>query len=197
MLLTIKMFDLLQVLSIISFLVLLKSDAQVMLEVPSLMKCKFDKIYQLGDSLSDTGNFIREGFLGAFSPFAKLPYGQHFPQNQSTGRCSDGLLMIDFIALGCGLPLLIPYKDQNGNFSHGANFAVAGATTLPAEILIEKNALLLVGEIGGNEFNYGLLQGKTLEELRAMVPEVVQIIINAVKVCFSFPFPMLLIRETY
>lgn len=102
-----------------------------------------------------------------------------------------------YTALGCGLPLLIPYKDQNGNFSHGANFAVAGATTLPAEILIEKNALLLVGEIGGNEFNYGLLQGKTLEELRAMVPEVVQIIINAVKVCFSFPFPMLLKRETY
>lgn len=95
--LTINMLDLLQVLSILSFLVLLKSDAQVMLEVPSSMKCKFEKIYQLGDSLSDTGNFIKESFLGAFSPFAKLPYGQNFPQSKSTGRCSDGLLMIDFI----------------------------------------------------------------------------------------------------
>ncbi|KAM3378156.1 acetylajmalan esterase-like [Capsicum galapagoense] len=223
MTLTIKMLDLLQVLSILSFLVLLKSNAQLMLEVPSLMKCKFDKIYQLGDSLSDTGNFIRESFLGAFSPFAKLPYGQNFPQNKSTGRCSDGLLMIDFIAMECGLPLLNPYKDQNANFRHGANFAVAGATALPAEILIDKKinsnplvtnsslsvqldwmsshfnstcfldcskdlkkALFLVGEIGGNEFNYGLLQGKTMEELTAMVPEVVQIIINAVETVIGF-----------
>ncbi|XP_060219144.1 acetylajmalan esterase-like [Lycium barbarum] len=215
---------LLQVLTIVFFLVLLKSDAQLMVEVPPLMKCKFDKIYQLGDSLSDTGNFIRESFLGAFSPFAKLPYGQNFPQNKSTGRCSDGLLMIDFIAQGCGLPLLNPYKDQNANFTHGANFAVAGATALPTEIMVEKKissnslitnsslsvqldwmfshfkstcssadcsedlkrALFLVGEIGGNEINYGLLQGKPIEELRAMVPEIVQIIINAVKAVIGF-----------
>nr|XP_016511139.1 PREDICTED: acetylajmalan esterase-like isoform X1 [Nicotiana tabacum] len=226
MALAIRVLDLLRVLSIISFLVLLhflqKTDAQVLIpQVPTLMKCKFDKIYQLGDSLSDTGNFIRESLVGAFSPFAKLPYGENFFQNESTGRCSDGLLMIDFIALECGLPLLNPYKDQNGNFTHGANFAVAGATALPAEIMAEKKisnsltnsslnvqldwmsshfksacstecsedlkkALFLVGEIGGNEFNYGLLQGKPMEELRAMVPEVVQTIINAVKTIIGF-----------
>ncbi|PHT63189.1 hypothetical protein T459_32998 [Capsicum annuum] len=49
-----------------------------------------------------------------------------------------------------------------------------------------KKALFLVGEIGGNEFNYGLLQGKTMEELTAMVPEVVQIIINAVETVIGF-----------
>nr|XP_009612112.1 acetylajmalan esterase-like [Nicotiana tomentosiformis] len=138
--------------------------------------------------------------------------------------------MIDFIALECGLPFLNPYKDQNGNFTHGANFAVAGATVLPGEIMAEKKisnsvtnsslnvqldwmsshfkstcstecsedlkkALFLVGEIGGNEFNYGLLQGKPMEELRAMVHEVVQTIINAVKVCF--PFSLFLVCETH
>ncbi|XP_070036826.1 GDSL esterase/lipase At5g45910-like isoform X2 [Nicotiana tomentosiformis] len=102
MALAIRVLDLLRVLSIVSFLVLLqflqKTDAQVLIpQVPTLMKCKFDKIYQLGDSLSDTGNFIRESLVGAFSPFAKLPYGENFFQNKSTGRCSDGLLMIDFI----------------------------------------------------------------------------------------------------
>ncbi|KAK4378966.1 hypothetical protein RND71_000828 [Anisodus tanguticus] len=214
--LDVKMFTLLELLtdlcpltlSLILQQYLHKSDAQLILEDPPLMKCKFNKIYQLGDSLSDTGNFIRESVLGAFSPFAELPYGQNFIQHKSTGRCSDGLLMVDFIALECGLPLLNPYKDQNANFTHGANFAVAGATALPAEILTDKKinsnslitnsslsvqldwmfshfkstcstgelkkALFLVGEIGGNEFNYGLLQGKPMEELRAMVPEVVQ-----------------------
>lgn len=43
-----------------------------------------------------------------------------------------------FTALECGLPLLNPYKDQNGNFTHGANFAVTGATALPTEILTDK-----------------------------------------------------------
>lgn len=43
-----------------------------------------------------------------------------------------------YTALECGLPFLNPYKDQNGNFTHGANFAVAGATVLPGEIMAEK-----------------------------------------------------------
>ncbi|XP_009771738.1 acetylajmalan esterase-like isoform X2 [Nicotiana sylvestris] len=44
-----------------------------------------------------------------------------------------------------------------------------------------KKSLFLAGEVGGNEFNYGLLQGKTMNELRNMVPEVVQTIIQGVK----------------
>lgn len=47
-----------------------------------------------------------------------------------------------------------------------------------------KKSLFLVGEIGGNEFNYGLLQGKSIEELRKMVPIVIQTIIHGVKVRF-------------
>lgn len=45
-----------------------------------------------------------------------------------------------------------------------------------------KNALFLVGEIGANDYNYALLQGKTIEEVKEMVPEVVQAIKNAVEV---------------
>ena len=52
----------------------------------------FDAIYQLGDSISDTGNLIREN---PNTPFSHLPYGQSF-FNNPTGRCSNGLLMLDF-----------------------------------------------------------------------------------------------------
>ncbi|XP_070024638.1 acetylajmalan esterase-like isoform X4 [Nicotiana sylvestris] len=47
-----------------------------------------------------------------------------------------------------------------------------------------KKSLFLAGEVGGNEFNYGLLQGKTMNELRNMVPEVVQTIIQGVKMTY-------------
>lgn len=52
-------------------------------------------IYNFGDSISDTGNLIRESPAGLLQYIAKLPYGMdmHGP----TGRCSDGYLMIDFL----------------------------------------------------------------------------------------------------
>ncbi|XP_070049940.1 acetylajmalan esterase-like [Nicotiana tomentosiformis] len=187
-----------------------------MLQKPRLINCKFDKIYQLGDSLSDTGNCIRESICGARTACARLPYGMDFFQKKTTGRCSNGMLMTDFIALESGLPLLNPIKDQTANFRHGADFAVAGATALPVEILENKKmvnlstnsslsvqldwmsshfqttgytdrpdklkkALFLVGGIGGNEFIFGLLEGKTMEETRRMVPEVVEAIIHGVR----------------
>ncbi|KAJ8529493.1 hypothetical protein K7X08_036328 [Anisodus acutangulus] len=211
------------VLSLVIFVVLQqKGDAQQVLNLKKLglMKCRFDKIYQFGDSISDTGNCIRESICGAHSSCTRLPYGMDF-FDKATGRCSNGMLIIDFIALGSGLPLLSPYKDQSANFRNGANFAVAGATALSAEVLAEKkiamsftnsslsvqldwmsshfqttgstdcpaklkNSLFLVGEIGGNEINYGLSQGKTLEELRRMVPDVVHTIIHGVKRVIRF-----------
>ncbi|XVE95265.1 hypothetical protein REPUB_Repub02eG0081400 [Reevesia pubescens] len=38
----------------------------------------------------------------------------------------------------------------------------------------------MVGEIGGNDYNYALFQGKTPEEVRFMVPKVIQAIKDAV-----------------
>ncbi|KAL3381870.1 hypothetical protein AABB24_001791 [Solanum stoloniferum] len=197
-----------------------KSDAEelIKLEKPRLRNCKIDRIYQFGDSISDTGNCKREPLCQSHSDCGSHPYGMNFYQS-ATGRCSDGMIMIDFIALESGLPLLNPYKDQSANFRHGVNFAVAGCTGISAEIMAEnkifntaftnssltvqldwmsshfqttdcpkklKKSLFLVGEIGGNEFNYGLLQGKTIEELRRMVPVVVQTIIHGVKRVINF-----------
>lgn len=203
------------ILLIISLLVLQqKGDAH---KPGLLMKCRFDKIYQLGDSLSDTGNCLREKLCGTHSSCRRFPYGMNVFR-KSTGRCSDGMLMIDFIARESGLPLLNPYKDRKANFSHGANFAVAGATALSIEYLTRKKiamsftnsslsvqidwmsshfksiyspeklkkSLFLVGEIGGNEFNYGLAQGKTIDEMRRMVPDVVQTIVHGVKRVIDF-----------
>lgn len=57
----------------------------------------YNAIFNFGDSLSDTGNFLASGAL-LFPVIGKLPYGQTF-FNRSTGRCSDGRLVIDFIGM--------------------------------------------------------------------------------------------------
>lgn len=62
-------------------------------DIHTLRSCKIDKIYQLGDSIADTGNRMLENPLDACS---RLPYGESISQGP-TGRCSDGLLMIDHI----------------------------------------------------------------------------------------------------
>jgi hypothetical protein len=41
----------------------------------------------------------------------------------------------------------------------------------------------MVGEIGGNDYNYAFMFNKTTEEISVLVPEVVRAIKDAVAVC--------------
>ncbi|KAK9099988.1 hypothetical protein Scep_023418 [Stephania cephalantha] len=100
--------------------------------------CSFDAIYQFGDSISDTGNMILEN-AGFASRFARLPYGQNYPAKVSTGRCSNGLLMIDYFASAFSLPSPKPHLGKDKDFKSGVNFAVAGATALPSDTLLKFN----------------------------------------------------------
>uniref|UniRef100_A0A0D3F7B8 Esterase n=1 Tax=Oryza barthii TaxID=65489 RepID=A0A0D3F7B8_9ORYZ len=149
-------------------------------------------IYNLGDSLSDTGNLARQGATGGLLRYTtRLPYG--VTVGRATGRCSDGYLIIDFLARDLGLPLLNPYLDEGADFAHGVNFAVAGATALNTTALAARGitvphtnspldlrwfkefmnsttsspqeireklskSLVMLGEIGGNDYNYAFLQ---------------------------------------
>ncbi|CDP19870.1 unnamed protein product [Coffea canephora] len=102
---------------------------------PLLSACRFDQVYQLGDSISDTGNLIRESPFGVALPLARNPYGQTFSHPKATARCFNGLIMIDYIAQALGLPLVNPNKDTKVNFERGANFTIAGATALSSAAL--------------------------------------------------------------
>ncbi|URE24766.1 lipid catabolic process [Musa troglodytarum] len=141
-----------------------------------------------GDSLADTGNAIRLGGLGG--PTGSPPYGRTF-FNRPTGRFSDGRLIVDFIAQGLGLPLLPPYLGggSSEDFRQGVNFAVAGATALDLSFFREKgiqatwtdkslhdvlnSSLILMGEIGGNDYNQPFFQGIKVDEIRPFVPSVI------------------------
>ncbi|CAL5206635.1 unnamed protein product [Lathyrus oleraceus] len=92
--------------------------------------CYFPAIFNFGASNSDTG-----GLASAFEA-PGFPYGETY-FNRSTGRYSDGRIILDFIAQNFGLPYLSPYLNSLGsNFSHGANFAtVASTIRMPTSIL--------------------------------------------------------------
>lgn len=179
--------------------------------------CSFQSLYQLGDSISDVGNLIRVGVAGSRSSCGRLPYGQTF-FGKPTGRCSDGLLMIDHVANSLQLPMLEPHLNPHAKTDHGVNFAVAGSTALNSSFFSQRNlhvpvtnsplstqlswfndhlhrvchnqascverlehALVFVGEIGGNDYNAGSFQHKTVAEIRTYVPSVVRAVTNAVR----------------
>ncbi|KMS96869.1 hypothetical protein BVRB_8g199450 [Beta vulgaris subsp. vulgaris] len=120
------------------------------------------------------------------------------------------------------LPFLDPYLNKDGNFTHGVNFAVAGASALNYSALAMKDivslvtnssldvqldwfkshlnstfhsiseckerlakSLIIMGEIGGNDYNWELFQRKSISKVYKMVPEVVQVIEKAIKEVIS------------
>ncbi|KAK1285848.1 GDSL esterase/lipase [Acorus calamus] len=97
-----------------------------------VIKGRYKAIYCIGDSLADTGNLATYNATNT-PPF---PYGETY-FHRSTGRYSNGRLIIDFIAQEIGLPFIPPYLDGSGGhgFKWGANFAVSGATALPVRFL--------------------------------------------------------------
>ncbi|KAK9117670.1 hypothetical protein Sjap_016617 [Stephania japonica] len=176
--------------------------------------CSLDAMYNFGDSLSDTGNLAQELFGGTQILQNAVMYKNSMGK---TGRCSNGKLLIDFLAEGFNLPLLNPSLDKSKTFDKGANFAVAGATALTVETLNSmgiysiatrsslpvqlgwfenlcksictdknackekfKNTLFVVGEIGGNDFNYAASSGSVQGELQ-LTPLVIGTIKSAVQ----------------
>ncbi|TVU35966.1 hypothetical protein EJB05_17873 [Eragrostis curvula] len=88
----------------------------------------FDRVFSFGDSLTDTGNFLLSVPEDFPDPARYLPYGQTF-FGRPSGRYSDGRNLLDFFAEAFGMPYVPPYLG-GGDFRHGANFAVGGATAL-------------------------------------------------------------------
>lgn len=184
--------------------------------------CCYSSIFSFGDSLADTGNLLHISDLSLRPPhFTLPPYGETY-FHRPTGRCSDGRLVIDFIAQDLGLPLVPPYfRGQNAsvvNFKEGVNFAVVGATALDDTFFEERgihnpftnislrdqlgwfkemlpslchstsnckqllrNSLILLGEIGGNDYNHAFQSGRNIQEIQSFVP----LVINAISLAIN------------
>ncbi|KAL8130341.1 hypothetical protein V2J09_019496 [Rumex salicifolius] len=131
---------------------------------------KMDAINSFGDSLTDTGNFLQSQALDNFPVIGKLPYGETFFQ-KSTGRCSDGRLVVDFLAEAYGLPYLPPY------LAHCKGSSDTTGKSLSS---------FIVGEIGGNDYNYASIMHNDIDQLKQFTPLVVEAISAAIEL--SYPF---------
>ncbi|CAN0853280.1 GDSL esterase/lipase At1g28570 [Linum grandiflorum] len=180
----------------------------------------FTSLFTFGDSVTDTGNDL----LMPHPDDPKLlhcsysPYGNTF-FGRPTGRCSNGRLIVDFMAEKLGLPLLTPYPgvQRSPDFLSGANLAMAAATALDYDVLIQKGiyaktdislqveidrfrellaticstpfeckeylrtSLILLGEIGGNDYSRGFFDGLAAEKIIEIVPDVIAKIANAIE----------------
>nr|CAB3471755.1 unnamed protein product [Digitaria exilis] len=97
---------------------------------------EYAAIFNFGDSLVDAGNLVVDG-IPDYLATGRLPYGMTY-FGYPTGRCSDGRLVVDFIAQELGLPLLPPSKAKNATFHRGANFAITGATSLDTPFFVAR-----------------------------------------------------------
>ncbi|KAK2636635.1 hypothetical protein Ddye_031427 [Dipteronia dyeriana] len=95
----------------------------------------FNKVFAFGDSFTDTGNAyllggLKSTFFGSILSRFVSPFNSS--SQLSGNRQSNGRLVVDFLCDSLNIPYLPPYKQTKVNFSHGANFAIAGATSLSA-----------------------------------------------------------------
>ncbi|XP_062083483.1 GDSL esterase/lipase At1g09390 [Humulus lupulus] len=103
---------------------------------PVVSQCKNRPvIFNFGDSNSDTG-----GLVAGLGFTVSLPNGRVF-FNRSTGRLSDGRLIIDFLCQSLKTSFLIPYLDSLAwsRFTNGASFAIVGSSTLPKYVPFSLN----------------------------------------------------------
>ncbi|KAJ6414418.1 hypothetical protein OIU84_003421 [Salix udensis] len=172
-------------------LLLSQASANHGFETQELKICGFQAIYNIGDSLSNTGNNIR---INSSAAESQLP----------DGTAVRSRVPLDYIVKSAGFSSIKAYLNTNETDSHnGVNFAFSGATTLPAKVLVPKlnvdagvivnsldtqlqwfdtylkgfcqetkdckgklkSSLFIMGEIGANDYNMAFhIAGKTIEE---------------------------------
>ncbi|KAI4382495.1 hypothetical protein MLD38_008451 [Melastoma candidum] len=81
----------------------------------------FRMVFAFGDSDTDPGNALLTGSLTI-----KINPRVHKSENPF----SDGKLLIDYVCETLGIPPVPAYQNSSADFSHGANFALAGTSCL-------------------------------------------------------------------
>ncbi|CAL4952348.1 unnamed protein product [Urochloa decumbens] len=125
----------------------------------------YNAIYSFGDSISDTGNLcVGPGGCPSWDDTGKPPYGNtHF--GRPTGRCTDGRVIVDFLAERFGLPLLPPSKATGVDFRKGANMAIVGATAMDFEFFRSRG-------LGGSVWSDGSLGTQILWFQQQLMPSI-------------------------
>ncbi|KAK9024675.1 hypothetical protein V6N11_004833 [Hibiscus sabdariffa] len=142
----------------------------------------FTSVFSFGDSLMDTGNLLEISLSESkkLPPSAFSPNGRTF-FHRPTGRRCDGRLVIDFLA-----EANIGIHDLNTDISLGDELnsfkdllPSLCSTSSDCKMLL-RNSLIVMGEIGGNDYRHAFEQGIKVEKIRQLVPLVVDVVASAI-----------------
>ncbi|CAH9117960.1 unnamed protein product [Cuscuta epithymum] len=95
----------------------------------------YTAVFGFGDSITDAGNLIHLQTDGNVPHMYFSPYGETF-FGHPTGRCSNGRVILDFIAQHYGLPLP-PASLSQKDGKKGINFGVVGSRAVDAEFYMK------------------------------------------------------------
>ncbi|CAN1756211.1 GDSL esterase/lipase At1g28580 [Linum perenne] len=170
---------------------------------------QYTSLFSFGDSATAAGVQTKDLAPGEVAPHCAFPpYGETY-FNKPTGRCSDGRLIVDFLAQQLRLPLLPSYYGDPitniTSLARGANFAVVSGTALDFDFLKArgvqlrwfkslmksvcsseckgylKKSLILLGEIGGVDYQRASYQGFASDKVEELIPLVVKRIGSAIE----------------
>nr|XP_034570039.1 GDSL esterase/lipase At1g28600-like [Setaria viridis] len=162
----------------------------------------YKRIFSFGDSIIDTGNFAN-----GKGPLMEFPFGMTYFK-RPTGRICDGRVLIDFYAQALQLPLVppnLPEKDT-GLFPNGANFAVFGSTAMPPEYFrrwadakrrILSESLNVLGEIGGNDYNYWFSGNMPREQAAQFTPDIMAAIGSSIQELINMGAKVIMVPNNF
>ncbi|KAK8643938.1 hypothetical protein V6N13_013215 [Hibiscus sabdariffa] len=149
----------------------------------------FTSIFSFGDSLTDTGNLLEISVSESAEAlgFSLLPpfYGS------KNGRWKEFQKGVNFAVAGA-TALNSSFLAEQGIHSVSTNISLGVELNSFKKLLpslcspssncreLLRNSLIVMGEIGGNDYNHPFLQGENTEKILQLVPLVVDVITSSI-----------------
>nr|XP_009767229.1 PREDICTED: GDSL esterase/lipase At5g03980-like [Nicotiana sylvestris] len=126
----------------------------------------YEYIFQVGDSLADTGNRFRISNVKSSYRADHFPYGEKF-FGKPTGRFSNKIILLCLLSF--------PFS----TLTWSKKLILAMDRQKCSKVL--GKSLFMFGEFGGNDYYLAFSEGKSIDEAKTFVPHIVKTIVKGIR----------------